>query len=258
MERSIKEKKPFFFYYPLTQIHFPALAHPEFAGKTGAGDIGDAMADVDYNVGLVLDAIKRLGVERNTIVFWCTDNGAELRRPWRGSSGPWNGFYNTVMEGGIRTPCIIRWPGHIPAGRVSNEIVHQVDFFPTLAAAVGADIVPKDRAIDGVNQLPFLEGKQTRSNRDTVIFFTGNQVRAVKWKDWKFHYAFQMEPGVNLQPLMRLFNLRSDPKEESDIKDANPWAISAMDKIVADFLATTERYPHVPSTATDPYVPARN
>ena len=162
MERNVKANRPFFLYYPITQIHFPTLAHPDFAGKTGAGDIGDAMADVDYNTGLVLDAIKRLGIERNTIVIWCTDNGAEMRRPWRGSSGPWNGFYNTVMEGGIRTPCIIRWPGRIPAGRVSNEIVHQIDFFPTLAAAIGADIVPKDRAIDGVNQLPFLEGKQSQ------------------------------------------------------------------------------------------------
>jgi arylsulfatase len=118
--------------------------------------------------------------------------------------------------------------------------------------------VPKDRAIDGVNQLPFLEGKQEKSNRDTVIYFTGNQVRAVKWKDWKFHYAFQPEPGANLAPLMRLFNLRSDPKEESDIKDSNPWAISVMDKIVADFLATTARYPNVPANAKDPYTPPRN
>ncbi|MEX1184745.1 MAG: sulfatase-like hydrolase/transferase, partial [Gemmatimonadota bacterium] len=121
MERNVREGRPFFFFYPATQIHFPTLAHPDFAGKTGAGDIGDAMADLDYNVGLVLDAIDRLGIERNTIVFWCTDNGAEMRRPWRGSSGPWNGFYNSVMEGGVRTPCIIRWPGRIPAGRVSNE-----------------------------------------------------------------------------------------------------------------------------------------
>ena len=86
MERNVRARKPFFLYYPMTQIHFPTLAHPDFAGKTGAGDIGDAMADVDHNVGLVLDAIKRLGIERNTIVFWCTDNGAEARRPWRGSS----------------------------------------------------------------------------------------------------------------------------------------------------------------------------
>lgn len=259
MERNARTNTPFFLYYPMTQIHFPTLAHPDFAGKTGAGDIGDAMADVDYNGGLLLDAIKRLRIERNTIVFWCTDNGAELRRPWRGSSGPWSGFYNTVMEGGIRTPCIIRWPGRIPAGQVSNEIVHQVDILPTLAAAVGADIVPKDRAIDGVNQLAFLEGKQAKSNRENVIFFTGAQLRAVKWRDWKFHYVFQPEPGISVPPLMRLFNLRSDPKEESDIKEANPWVRSVIDKIVADFTSTTERYPHVPPNAPDPYVqPRRN
>ncbi len=258
MERNVRERTPFFFYYPMTQIHFPTLAHPDFAGKTGAGDIADAMAEVDHNVGLVLDAIDRLGIAQNTIVFWCTDNGAEQRRPWRGSSGPWNGFYNTVMEGGIRTPCIIRWPGRIPAGRVSNEIVHQVDFFPTLAAAVGADIVPRDRAIDGVNQLPFLEGKQPKSNRESVIYYTGAQLRAVKWHDWKFHYAYQPEAGAPaVSPLMRLFNLLSDPKEESDIKDVNPWAQSAMEKIVADFDKTTERYPHVPQNAPDPYVPPK-
>lgn len=258
MQRNVKQRKPFFLYYPMTQIHFPTLAHPDFAGKTGAGDIGDAMAEVDYNVGLVLDAIDRLGIARNTIVFWCTDNGAEQRRPWRGSAGPWSGFYNTVMEGGVRTPCLVRWPGRIPAGQVSNEIVHQVDIFPTLAAALGADIVPKDRAIDGVNQLPFLEGKQKQSNRDSVIFYAGSQLRAVKWKDWKFHYVFQSEPGTApAGSLMRLFNLRSDPKEESDVKDANPWAQSVMDKIVADFVATTERYPHVPANAPDPYLPPK-
>jgi arylsulfatase A-like enzyme len=258
MDRQVKAKKPFFFYYPMTQIHFPTLPHPDFVGKTGAGDVGDAMAELDNNVGRVLDAIDRLGIARNTIVLWCTDNGAEARRPWRGSSGPWSGFYNSVMEGGIRTPCIIRWPGRIPAGRVSNEIVHELDLFPTLAAAVGADIVPKDRAIDGVNQLPFFEGKQARSSRDSVLFFTNTQVRAVKWHDWKFHYTYTPDAGGSpVPPLMRLFNLLSDPREETDIKDANPWAQSVMDKLVADFMATTERYPNVPSNAPDPYVPAK-
>ena len=90
MERSVRERKPFFLYYPMTQIHFPTLTHPDFAGKTEAGDIGDAMAEVDHNVGMMLD--DRLGIRRNTIVFWCTDNGAESRRPWRGSPGPWSGF----------------------------------------------------------------------------------------------------------------------------------------------------------------------
>jgi arylsulfatase len=256
MERNVKERKPFFMYYAMTQIHFPTLAHHDFEGKTGAGDIADAMAETDYNVGLVLDAIDRLKITRDTIVLWCPDNGAEARRPWRGSSGPFSGFYNTVMEGGIRTPCLVRWPGRVPAGRVSNEIVHEIDLLPTFAAAAGVDIVPKDRAIDGVNQLPFFEGKQTKSNRENVIFYTNTQLRAVKWRDWKFHYAFQPEPGAPaVPPLMRLFNLLSDPKEESDIKDANPWVQGVMDKIVADFVATTDRYPHVPPNARDPYVP---
>jgi arylsulfatase len=160
-----------------------------------------------------------------------------------------------MMEGGIRTPCMIRWPGRIPAGKVSNEIIHQVDILPTLAAATGAE-VPRDRAIDGVNQLPFLEGKQARSNRESVLYFaTGDQVRAVKWKDWKFHYNFQPEAGLPIAPSMRLFNLRADPREESDVKDANPWALAVMDKLVADFWESTKRYPNVPVNAPDPYTP---
>jgi arylsulfatase A-like enzyme len=254
MERNARARTPFFLFYPITQLHFPTLAHPDFDGKTGAGDMGDAMADVDHNVGIVLNAIKRLGIERNTIVFWCTDNGAEARRPWRGTSGPWTGFYNSMMEGGIRTPCIVRWIGRIPGGRVSNEIVHEIDFFPTIAAAVGADIVPKDRAIDGVNQLPFFEGKQKTSNRSNAIFFAGQQVRAVKWGDWKFHYVFNADPG-SPGTTARLFNLRSDPKEETDIKEFNPAVLNRVERIVADFWATTRRYPNVPRAAPDPYVP---
>ena len=255
MERSARAGRPFFLFYPITQVHFPTLAHPDFAGKTGAGDLGDAMADVDHNVGIILSALDRLGLARNTLVFWCTDNGPEGRRPWRGSAGPWRGFYNSVMEGGIRTPCVIRWPARIPRGRASNEIVHELDIFPTIAAATGADIVPKDRPIDGVNILPFLEGKRAGSGRDHVLYFTGTQVRAVKWKDWKFHYAFMPAPRVTEPPLMRLFNLRSDPREESDIKDVNPWAIGLFDRLVADFNTTVERFPNVPARAPDPYVP---
>ena len=213
------------------------------------------MAEMDRNVGVVLDAIKRLGIENNTIVIWASDGGAEARRPWRGTSGPWRGFYNTAMEGGIRTPFMIRWPGHIPAGQVSNEIVHNTDVFTTLAHAVGVE-VPRDRAIDGVNQLPFFEGKQTKSNRESFLYFApGGQVRAVKWGDWKLHYVWQDEPGQPVERTMKLFNLRSDPKEETDIKDANPWVPSAIGKIVSDFWATVEKYPLIPVGAPDPYTP---
>ncbi|MCC6316585.1 MAG: sulfatase-like hydrolase/transferase [Gemmatimonadaceae bacterium] len=257
MERNARAQKPFFLFYPLTQVHFPTLPHPDFAGKTGAGDIGDAMADVDYNVGLITAAIRRLGLDDDTIVLWCTDNGAEGRRPWRGSSGPWRGFYNTVMEGGIRTPCVAKWTGHFPRGRTSSEIVHEMDLFPTLAAAAGITTLPTDRAIDGINILPFLEGKRSTSGRESVLYFTGTQVRAVKWKDWKFHYAFMPEPRVTEPPLVRLFNLRSDPREETDIKDANPWAPGTFDRIVAEYTASLERFPNVAPNARDPWVPPR-
>jgi hypothetical protein len=130
----------------------------------------------------------------------------------------------------------------------------------SVASSAGRAAFPpvrsRTKSIDGVIQLPLLEGKQTRSNRDHVLFFTNTQLRAVKWRDWKLHYAFAPEAGAPpVPPLMRLFNLLSDPKEETDIKDANPWVASAIEKLVAEFTATTGRYPHVPPNAPDPYAP---
>jgi arylsulfatase len=237
-------------------VHFPTLAHPDFAGKTGAGDVGDAIAEMDHNVGVVLDALERLGIAGETIVIWTTDGGAEFRRPWRGSAGPWRGFYTTAMEGGLRTPFMIRWPGPIPAGRVSDEIVHEVDVYTTLARAAGVD-VPRDRAIDGLDQLPFVRGAQARSPREGFPVFMGTQVRAVKWYEWKLHYAWQDEPTLPPQPIMKLFNLRSDPKEETDIKDLNPWSESVLGKVVDDFNASLEKYPLIPLGTPDPYKPPR-
>jgi arylsulfatase A-like enzyme len=257
MEQNAAAGIPFFLFYPMTHIHFPALPHPDFAGTTGAGDIGDAMADVDYNVGLVLSALERLGIADNTLVFWCTDNGAEMRRPWRGSSGPWRGYYNSAMEGGVRTPCVIRWPGRIPAGQVTNELVHEIDIFPTIAAAVGAqNLVPADRIIDGVNQLPFFEHTQPHSSRESVMFLAREgHVMAVKWHDWKLWYLFRTELEPDPDDLVRLFDLGVDPREQTDVKDFYPWVISAMDGIVADYEASLEMHPRVPGNADDPYVP---
>jgi arylsulfatase len=257
MERNVAEHRPFFLFYPMTQVHFPALPHPDFAGTTGAGDIGDAMADVDYNVGLVLKALDRLGIADNTIVFFCTDNGAEMRRPWRGSPGPWRGFYNSAMEGGIRSPCLVRWPRRMPAGRVSNEVVHEVDIFPTIAAAVGAPgIVPNDRIIDGVDQLPFFEGRQAHSSHESALFLAREgHVMAVKWHNWKLWYLFRTELEPESDNLIRLFDLGVDPREEIDVKDFYPWVISAIDGVVAEYEASLVQHPRVPGDAEDPYTP---
>jgi arylsulfatase A-like enzyme len=128
--------------------------------------------------------------ERRSKRHFCSDNVPEATNPWEGASGPWRGTYFTAMEGGIRTPFIIRWPGKVPAGRVTNEIVHIVDLFTTLARAGGAE-VPKDRAIDGVDQLDFFLGRQESSNREGFPAYVANRLSAVKWRNWKAHLIWQ-------------------------------------------------------------------
>jgi len=257
MSRNADQKKPFFLFYPMTQIHFPTLTHPDKVGATGAGDIADAMADVDHNVGLLLTAIKRLGIEENTLVIWCTDNGAEMRRPWRGSAGPWRGYYNSAMEGGVRTPFVAKWPSRIKPGRVSNQMVHEIDLLPTLLAAAGvSDYSHKDRIVDGVNQLPFLIGDQTNSNRESTIFLAREgHVMAVKWYNWKLWYYFKTELDPKPNNLVRLFDLNVDPREEIDVKDFYPWVIPIIDSIVANYEKSIITYPRVPRYAADPYLP---
>ncbi len=259
IRKNAEKKKPFFLYYPMTQLHYPALPHPDKEGSTGAGDMGDSMADVDYNVGLILKELEKLGIEKNTLVIWCSDNGAEMRRPWRGSSGAWRGYYNSAMEGGVRTPAVMRWTGRIKAGQVSNQMVHETDLLPTiLAAAGGSNLLANDRLIDGVNQLPFLEGKQPKSNRESTLFMNrSGSLMAVKWQDWKLWYNFKTEmPDAEPDNLVRLFDLRADPQEEIDVKDHYPWVIGIMDSVVRDYEKSLVQYPRVSAAANakDPYI----
>ena len=140
IKRNASAGKPFFAYVSFSLVHMPTLPNPEFAGKTGNGDWADCLAEMDYRTGQILDAIKEAGIDDNTLVIFTSDNGPEATNPWQGDSGPWRGTYFTAMEGSLRTPFIIRWPGKVPAGRVSNEIVHIVDLFTTLAHVGGAEV----------------------------------------------------------------------------------------------------------------------
>ncbi len=155
MKRSVQSNKPFYAYIPYTLVHFPTLPNRKYEGTTGYGDFPDALAEMDAHVGELLKAIDDLNVRDNTIFIFTSDNGPEATWPWQGSSGPWRGYYFTHMEGSLRVPFIVRWPGKVPVNRVSNEIVHEVDTYTTLASIAGAKI-PTDRAIDGIDMTNFL------------------------------------------------------------------------------------------------------
>ena len=158
MERSASAKKAFYAYVPYTLVHYPTLPSAEFKGLTGSGDWADCLAQMDHNVGRLLDSIERLGLRDDTIVVFTSDNGADTSTLHkRGSAGPWAGTMFTPMEGSNRVPFIIRWPGRIGADRETDAIVHEVDTFTTLLRFAGADI-PQDRPIDGVDQRDLLQG----------------------------------------------------------------------------------------------------
>src|SRR5262245_8505978 len=190
IKRQANAGKPFFAYVALRLLHLPTIPHPEFAGRTGNGDWADCLSELDHRTGQILDAIQEAGIEDDTLVIFASDNGPEATHPWEGDSGPWRGTYFTAMEASLRAPFIIRWPGHVAAGTVNNEIVHIADLYPTLARVGGAE-VPHDRPIDGVDQLDFFLGKQERSNREGFPAHVADRLSAVKWRNWKMHFIWQ-------------------------------------------------------------------
>jgi len=253
MQRHTANKKPFFLYLPLVHLHFPTLPHADFAGSTGNGDFADSMAEMDFRVGQVIDEVDRLGIAANTLFVFCSDNGPEFRQPYRGTAGPWRGTYHTAMEGSLRVPFIARWPGRIAPGGISNEIVHVTDIFTTLARVGGAEI-PADRPIDGVDQRAFLFGEQTKSAREGFIFYIKQDMRALKWRDWKLHFYWEPEVNEGKGKLESpyLFNLTRDPKEEGDILVYNTWVLGPMLRMVKEFNESAGAHPHTQPGAKDP------
>ena len=258
MTRSVKAGRPFYAYVPFTLVHFPTLPNPKFVGKTGFGDFVDSLAEMDANVDQLLDAVDALAIRNTTIVVFTSDNGPDPTFPWNGWSGPWRGYYFTHMEGSLRTPFIVRWPGHVPAGRVSNEIVHSVDTFTTFAKIANA-AVPQDRAIDGVDQTDFLLGRSERSAREGFPVFVADRMEAVKWKNWKMtFYEAQRDwwtPSVKLG-VPKFFDLVNDPTEEyGATASPNAWVGGPMMKIVMEFEQSLKKYPPIAPGTPDPYRP---
>jgi arylsulfatase A-like enzyme len=257
IEREAKNGKPLFAYIALTQPHLPTLPNPNFAGKTGNGQWADMLAEMDFNVGQILEAVDRAGIRDNTIVIFTSDNGAEFIKPWEGWAGPWRGQYFTALEGGIRVPFLIRWPNRIPADRVSNEIVHGVDMFSTLAKFAGAKL-PNDRPIDSIDQSEFFLGKTDKSAREGFPIFCAERLQAVKWRNWKLHFMRQdtmFDPPVK-NPIPVLYNLFTDPREEK--QSIESWVIGPVLKIVSEYQQSIKKYPLIPMGTPDPYRPSYN
>ena len=257
IEQQAKAGKPFFTWVSLTQPHLPTEPNPGFKGKTGNGDWADMLTEMDANVGQLLDAVDRAGVRDNTIFIFTSDNGPEFFKPWDGWAGPWRGAYFTALEGGIRVPFIVRYPGQIAAGRASNEIVHGVDLFATLARFTGAK-VPSDRPIDSLDQSDFLLGKTEKSAREGFPIWGGDILLAVKWRNWKLHFYKQdtmFEPPQKLG-IPFIINLYTDPREEKPTADS--WVVGPMLSIVSKFQASTTDHPLIPMGTPDPYLPPKS
>ena len=257
-----------FVYLPYTATHFPTMPHPDFAGKSGKGPWGDLLMQIDSYTGELLDTLDELGVAENTIVIFTADNGPEalsvgetsmtVETAMHGSAGPWRSTLFTGYEGALRVPFAVRWPSKVEAGRVSDEIVHAMDLFPTLAAIAGGD-VPSDRVIDGIDMSGFFIGNEQQSGREGFIVYMGNDVFGVKWRDWKLHFKEQTGwNGVLREYTMpRLYNLINDPQERDNILFPHTWVPKAALPQLEEHVKSLKAYPPIPTGAPDPYEPQK-
>ena len=260
MKRSVEANKPFFLYFNHSLMHFPILPRAEFKGRSGQGEWADCLLQLDADFGTLLDALKELGIDGNTIVVLSGDNGPEEMEPWRGHPGFFDGSYFTGMEGSLRTPCLVRYPGRVPPGAQSNEIVHITDMFTTLLRWAGTD-APGDRVIDGVDQRAFLEGKQKHSAREGFPYWMGETMYGVKWRDFKLAFHMQKTLAEPAQKLATpyLINLIVDPKERKpfDFPYLHSWTSIHFGKILKEFAASVQREPLIPAGAPLDHVPGK-
>ena len=243
-ERAIqfieKDKtKPFFLYLPHTYPHIPLGASPRFKGKSAMGLYGDVIQELDWSTGELLAALKRNGLDNNTLVMFSSDNG-----PWyEGSPGALRGRKGSTYEGGVREPFLARFPGRIPKGIVSKGIAGTVDILPTIASLIGAAL--PDVVLDGLDIWPLMTGKKPGiDRREPLLYFDDWNVQCARWGKWKLHFArynsFVYGPaptGGRVNLALRnheLYDLENDPQESYDVAAGNP-------EIVKDIQSRVER-----------------
>ncbi len=275
IRREHEAETPFFVWMNMTHMHVFTHTKPESLGQAGRGQspYHDAMIDHDTNVGQLLDLLDQLGISNDTIVIYSTDNGPHMNTWPDGGMTPFRSEKNTNWEGAFRVPELIRWPGHIPAGVVSNEIVQHHDWLPTFLAAAGGTQTPvvlkAGKAIgettfkvhlDGYNLLPYLTGEVEQSPRKGLVYFSDDgDVLALRLDSRKVVFMEQRvagtlrvwaEPFVPLR-VPKLYNLRTDPFERADVTSntyygfilENAYLVFASQIVMTGFLATFREFP---------------
>jgi arylsulfatase len=275
IQRQNKAGKPFFVWVNTTHMHFRTHTKPESIGQAGRWQsfYHDTMIDHDKNVGTVLKALDDLGIADNTFVMYSTDNGPHMNSWPDAAMTPFRSEKNSNWEGAYRVPAMVRWPGHIKPGSVSNEIVAHLDWLPTLAA-IGGDHQVKEKLLkgykvgnmtykvhlDGDNLVPYLTGQSDKSPRVSFLYINDDQqLTGLRYDNWKLVFMEQRaqgtlriwsEPFVTLR-VPKIFNLRTDPYERADITSNTyyDWLIDHAFQLVpaqayvGQFLATFKDYP---------------
>jgi arylsulfatase A-like enzyme len=250
--------KPFFLYLAHTMVHSVIDASTDFKGKSKGGLYGDCVEELDYHTGRVLDAIDELGLADNTLIIFTTDNG-----PWNnmveilsekhdgaiawGSSGPLREGKGSTYEGGLRVPAIVRWPGKVPASRVSDAIFSTLDFMPTFANLARYEI-PSDRIIDGVDQTELLLGQSEKGTREDFFYFCQNEMHGVRTGKWKLilpdrqtFYNYVDDKGSGQ---IELYDLDSDIGETANVAGENSEIVQQLLEKIRDFKWPQEMQEH--------------
>jgi arylsulfatase A-like enzyme len=233
------KEKPFFLYLAHTAVHVPLHPGEPFRGKSANGTYGDWVEEADASAGRVLDTLRALNLDKNTLVVFTSDNGPWLTQGKNGgSAGPLRGGKGGTFEGGMREPTIAWWPGHVPAGGASDAVVGNIDLLPTFVQLAGGT-VPAGRKIDGADLSRLLLGQTKDSPREAHYYFSGNRLEAVRSGPWKLAVAPQSEntgkpKKSDKQPFTpKLYNLDTDIGETTDVAAKHPEVVKRLHELVA-------------------------
>lgn len=222
--RFIREKKdgPFFLYFAHMYVHLPIYTPARFLNRSKNGRYGAAVEHTDWSVAVILDELKRQGIDENTLVVFTSDNGSRARGEG-GSNGPLRGRKGQTFEGGMRLPCIMRWPGRIKPGITSGELVSSIDFLPTFLALAGGS-VPDDKKIDGLDISEVLSGG--KSPRNEFFYFHKGDLCAVRRGKWKLHVSRDGEA------VKELYDLEADTGETANLFDDEPGLVAELKEAI--------------------------